>query len=60
MPKPAVMAEIVAMLILVVVIQWLAATVLQTKGFWPSLIGSAIYLCGRMAYRAIKPREPSS
>ena len=42
-----VIAEIVALLVFLVVIQWLASRLLQTDAFWPSVIYSAIYLGGR-------------
>ena len=35
-------AEIVALLVSLVVIQWLASRLLETEGFWPSMVYSAI------------------
>ena len=37
-------AEIVALLVSLVVIQWLASRLLETEGFWPSMVYSAIYI----------------
>ena len=37
-------AEVVALLVSLVVVQWLASRLLETEGFWPSVIYSAIYL----------------
>ena len=39
-----VVAEIGALLVCLVIIQWLAATVLQTDSFWPSIVYSVLYL----------------
>lgn len=54
MTKIAIVAEIVVMLTLLVVVNWLSTVFLQTKTFWPLTIYSAIYLVVRVAFLAKK------
>ena len=54
-----VIAEIVALIVSLVVVQWLAATLLRTEGFWPAIVYSAIYLSVRAFFFARRPRSAS-
>jgi hypothetical protein len=59
MTKTAVVAEIVAMVILLTLVNWLSTTFLQTKTFWPLMLYSVIYLVARGAFLAVKMRTSS-
>ena len=57
MTKTALIAEIVVLLILMIVVNWLSATFLGTKSFWPLTVYSVIYLVVRGLFVAKKMRS---
>jgi uncharacterized membrane protein len=54
--KTALVAEIVGLLVVLVVVEWLSTVFLHTRAFWPLMIYAAIYLCVRVALLARKAR----
>lgn len=55
-----IVAEIVGLLLLLVLIEWLVTTFLNTRAFWPLMIYAALYMCVRAALFARKLRAAES
>jgi hypothetical protein len=55
--KASLAIDIAALLIILVLVEWLATTLTHTRNFWPLVLIWSIYLAARVAIAARKPRS---
>jgi hypothetical protein len=60
MTVASVIVQFVALIVSLAIVQWLAATVLQTNSFWPSIVYAVLYFCVRVFSFARRQRSLSS